>query len=231
MRGFAGQRQDATFVQRPTSLPDQCARFVYGATIAFVLLGSLLWHYRGRLREAVVDLAFWVLLLLVLVGVYSYRFELGSIAARVVGELMPGATVEGKGGEVMVTRRLDGNFVLRMSANGVTLPFVFDTGASSVVLRAEDAERIGIGIEDLVFTHGDYCLPNVFLDLTGRRLTGFIDWGRAGIADRYQDLALAERSLRFNFGPGWERCLFDAYGLTHVDEAKLAYYRLLDEMF
>lgn len=86
-------------------------------------------------------------------------------------------------------------------------------------------------IEDLVFTHGDYCLPNVFLDLTGRRLTGFIDWGRAGIADRYQDLALAERSLRFNFGPGWERCLFDAYGLTHVDEAKLAYYRLLDEMF
>ena len=85
--------------------------------------------------------------------------------------------------------------------------------------------------EDLVFTHGDYCLPNVFFDLYGRRLTGFVDWGRAGMADRYQDLALAARSLRHNFGPGWEPHLFAAYGLTEVDEAKLAYYELLDEMF
>jgi aspartyl protease family protein len=30
-----------------------------------------------------------------------------------------------------------------MRANGLTLRFLFDTGASSVVLRAEDAARIG----------------------------------------------------------------------------------------
>ncbi|MDD4797871.1 MAG: aminoglycoside 3'-phosphotransferase, partial [Eubacteriales bacterium] len=34
--------------------------------------------------------------------------------------------------------------------------------------------------EDLVFTHGDYCLPNVFLD--GQGLTGFLDLGRCGVA-------------------------------------------------
>lgn len=85
--------------------------------------------------------------------------------------------------------------------------------------------------EDLVFTHGDYCLPNIFLDPHHQRVNGFIDWGRAGIADRYQDVALAARSLTYNVGPGWEPLLWQAYGLTTVDTDKLAFYQLLDEFF
>ncbi len=85
--------------------------------------------------------------------------------------------------------------------------------------------------EDLVFTHGDYCLPNVFIDASHTCINGFIDWGRAGIADRYQDLALATRSLTYNFGPGWEKLLWEAYGLETVDQDKIEFYQLLDEFF
>jgi aminoglycoside phosphotransferase len=85
--------------------------------------------------------------------------------------------------------------------------------------------------EDLVFTHGDYCLPNVLIDPDRMHLNGFIDWGRAGIADRYQDIALATRSLTYNFGPGWEELLWQAYGLEQVDHAKIEFYKLLDEFF
>lgn len=85
--------------------------------------------------------------------------------------------------------------------------------------------------EDLVFTHGDYCTPNVLVDPDTLALTGFIDWGRAGVADRYQDLALAARSIEYNFGGAWVKPFYDAYGIAHPDVAKGVYYRLLDEFF
>lgn len=81
--------------------------------------------------------------------------------------------------------------------------------------------------EDLVFTHGDYCLPNILLD--GDRVSGFVDLGRAGLGDRYRDLALAQRSLIRNCGPAWVPLFFAEYGLPEPDEAKLTFYQLLDE--
>jgi hypothetical protein len=88
--------------------------------------------------------------------------------------------------------------------------------------------------EDRRFTHGDFCLPNVLLVEDGRggfQVSGFVDCGNAGIADAYQDLALAARSVARNFGEPLVRVLFAKYGLAQPDEPKLAYYQLLDEFF
>lgn len=85
--------------------------------------------------------------------------------------------------------------------------------------------------EDLVFTHGDYCLPNILFDWQHNTISGFIDMARAGIADRYHDLALAARSLAFNFDANWIPLLFQEYGITEPDEHKIRFYKLLDEFF
>jgi len=82
--------------------------------------------------------------------------------------------------------------------------------------------------EDLVFTHGDYCLPNILL--ADWRLSGIIDWGRAGVADRYQDIALVARSVESNFGSEWVSVLFEACDIK-PDHAKIRFYTLLDEFF
>src|SRR5262249_52037919 len=56
-------------------------------------------------------------------------------------------------------------------------------------------------LPDLVcFTHGDACLEN-FLSQDGR-LSGIVDWGRAGITHPAQDWALALRSVRSPFRLG-----------------------------
>ena len=46
--------------------------------------------------------------------------------------------------------------------------------------------------EDLVFTHGDYCLPNVMFQ--DGKLSGYIDLGYAGVGDRYLDFVAVTRN-------------------------------------
>lgn len=82
---------------------------------------------------------------------------------------------------------------------------------------------------DVVFTHGDYCLPNILLQ--GERISGFIDLDRAGISDRYNDLAIASRSIGYNLGPEYEQRFFEYYGIDPVDAGKIQYYRMMDELF
>ncbi|GIF72854.1 hypothetical protein Asi02nite_23720 [Asanoa siamensis] len=80
--------------------------------------------------------------------------------------------------------------------------------------------------EDLVVGHGDPCRPNILFDDRGR-VTGVLDVGRLGVADRHNDLAIATRNL----GARWSPALLAAYGLPAPDPARIAFYRLLDEFY
>ncbi|MCY3713395.1 MAG: aminoglycoside 3'-phosphotransferase [Gemmatimonadetes bacterium] len=73
--------------------------------------------------------------------------------------------------------------------------------------------------EDLVFTHGDYCLPNVLFK--DGELTGFIDLGYAGVGDRYLDFVSATWTIQRNLGEEWISRFFHAYGLEHPDREKM----------
>ena len=89
--------------------------------------------------------------------------------------------------------------------------------------------------EDLVFAHGDFCLPNIILRRREPQgaveIAGLIDCGRSGIADRHQDLALGARSIARNFGSAWVLPFLQAYGLPQPEDEKLRFFMLLDEFF
>jgi kanamycin kinase/aminoglycoside 3'-phosphotransferase-2 len=84
-------------------------------------------------------------------------------------------------------------------------------------------------VEDLVVAHGDYTPSNVLLPASGDPVV--IDVPALGVADRYRDLAIAHRDVFEDHGQAaWEGFL-SAYGLVdHVEEERLYYYRLLDEL-
>ena len=79
--------------------------------------------------------------------------------------------------------------------------------------------------DKLVVCHGDACAPNTILAGDGR-WSGHVDLGDLGTADRWADLAVATWSADWNYGPGWDRLLLDAYGVK-PDPERIRYYRLL----
>ena len=103
----------------------------------------------------------------------------------------------------------------------------------------ETAEDMAVWLEthpvqyDPVLSHGDYCLPNLLLK--NGKISGFIDIGGIGIADRYSDIVDCWTSLKNNFNgffggkvyPDFNPdLLFEKLGMK-PDADKLRYYQLI----
>jgi aminoglycoside phosphotransferase len=86
----------------------------------------------------------------------------------------------------------------------------------------------GPPVDRLVVCHGDSCSPNTLIDDDGH-CSGHVDLGELGVADRWADLAIATWSTNWNYGPGWEPALLEAYGVD-PDPDRTEYYRLLWEL-
>lgn len=80
---------------------------------------------------------------------------------------------------------------------------------------------------DPVVTHGDFSLDNLLIE--DGVVTGCIDLGRVGIADRWQDLAILWSCLG-EFDKGLQARLLARYGIAD-DAAKRRFHLLLDELF
>lgn len=79
-----------------------------------------------------------------------------------------------------------------------------------------------------VVTHGDFSLDNILI--ADGVVTGCIDVGRAGLADRYQDIAILWNGLG-EFGPHLQSRLLAALGQGSGDQALIDFHLLLDELF
>ena len=85
--------------------------------------------------------------------------------------------------------------------------------------------------EDLVFTHGDPCMPNIIVQ--NGEIAGVIDLDGAGVADRYVDIAIFFRSFHRNsrIPIDLENVFLDGYGIDSLDPWKMEYYTTLDDLF
>lgn len=89
--------------------------------------------------------------------------------------------------------------------------------------------------DHLVLCHGDVCMPNIMME--GMELSGFIDVMNMGVCDRYLDIAIALRTLRYNFElygytftKEYQDIFCKTYGITELNQQKLFFYIILDEL-
>ena len=107
--------------------------------------------FRHHLSKALEPILFWLVIGLLLVVGYTYRFELRDVADRVIAELLPGH-VASHGASAEVVRARSGDFALTAHINGARVAMVLDTGASAVVLTQEAARAAGLPIEVLTYS-------------------------------------------------------------------------------
>jgi aspartyl protease family protein len=122
------------------------------ALMACLLVGAGIGRTKGETRETLKMVAAWIAIALFVVAGYAYRFELAGVGNRVAGAIVPGLTLFGAGGEVTTSRDSGGHYSFNALANGRPIRIMFDTGASAVVLKAEDAAAIGIRESELSYS-------------------------------------------------------------------------------
>jgi aspartyl protease family protein len=125
--------------------------FVQYGLIGTVLLMSLAGSRRSLLGMAG-HLAVWAAIVLAIVALYGYRYELREVGERVMAELVPTRGGEIQGGAMVFTRSADRQFWIDATVDGVQVRFLVDTGASTVVLNRSDATRLGFRPGNLAFT-------------------------------------------------------------------------------
>jgi len=133
---------------------DDAGRFVYYAMFAALVGSGIL--ARRSLGQTVRQLGLWALIVLGLVTVYVYRSDLQQVASRVTAGLIPGrplSMVDENGfNSVVLYKGEAGHYVADTLVDGSPIRMMVDTGATTVVLTYEDAERAGLNPQQLNFS-------------------------------------------------------------------------------
>jgi aspartyl protease family protein len=144
----------AAVVDEPVAgLPPWEAAVVTGLFgIALAMAGWIVNEFRHSVAEGLRATFLWSLVYAVLVAAYYRQDVIATAFDRLIGEVATGRTVVSPAGEVVAARRADGSFTLNGRVNDRDTRFIFDTGASTVVLTAEVAAAAGFHPDSLSYT-------------------------------------------------------------------------------
>ncbi|NIX76937.1 retropepsin-like aspartic protease family protein [Microvirga terricola] len=153
---LAGAFLIAVLVEEPIAdfSPLETALAVSFCALTLILAAGIIENFSRHWTYGVQATAVSAGILLAVLVAYSARHEFEAVIDRAIGDVSLGRTVVTDKGEVVAARKLDGSFVLTAKVNGRDGRFIFDTGASTVVIRAENAAALGFKPEDL-----DYSVP------------------------------------------------------------------------
>lgn len=122
----------------------------YGNLIYLLLLGAVLVSYmivanRRQLGSMVRNAALWVFIFLGAIAAVGLWNDLRH-------DIAPRQSVMQEGTGITVPRSQDGHYYLTLDVNGKSVRFIVDTGATEIVLSRNDAARIGLDLDSLVYS-------------------------------------------------------------------------------
>ncbi|MCM2561208.1 TIGR02281 family clan AA aspartic protease [Lutimaribacter sp. EGI FJ00015] len=130
------------------------SEFQIGNLFYLVLLGAAvtMWFIaqnRNSLGRTLQHAMVWGLIFLGVVAAVGLWSDIRST-------VLPQQSVLAEQGQIKLPRAPDGHYYLTADVNGHPTRFVVDTGATEIVLSAEDARAAGIADDDLIFSGRAY---------------------------------------------------------------------------
>ncbi|MEO0547294.1 MAG: TIGR02281 family clan AA aspartic protease [Pseudomonadota bacterium] len=120
------------------------------------VVGSAVLGRGTSFANTAAQLAIWGVIILGLMAGYVYRFDLQDFGARMSGGIIPGSPISRQGDDgrtsVTLVRSNSGHFEAVAGVNEATVRFLVDTGATVIVLSADDARTVGIEPSTLNYT-------------------------------------------------------------------------------
>jgi aspartyl protease family protein len=123
---------------------DQIMQLTYLVLLGAAIGGSAIVAGRKNMGKMAQQAAIWALIFVGVIGAYGLWEDIAS------DNNPRQALVDAQ--TIAVPRSFDGHYHLTLNINGTDVEFVVDTGASQVVLTQADAARIGLDVENLVFS-------------------------------------------------------------------------------
>ncbi|MEM7319465.1 MAG: TIGR02281 family clan AA aspartic protease [Pseudomonadota bacterium] len=121
---------------------DDTARFIYLSLLGCALVFWFFTQNRQSLGKTVQMIAAWVFIFAGVIAVVGLWEDIR-------GTIAPGQRMTVSDSQIEVPRAADGHYYLQLMINDTPVDFLVDTGASQMVLTAQDAARIGINPSDL----------------------------------------------------------------------------------
>ena len=129
---------------------DQLGRLGYLAAV-IILIASGMSVRDFKARQFLRDVGIWLAIGLALIVGYSAKDSLAPIYSQTIASLTPGTPAEIGDGRVVIKRSQSNDFVIKSNVNDAAIDFIFDTGASAVVLTYNDAIKAGFSPQKLSF--------------------------------------------------------------------------------
>ncbi|MGR3616654.1 MAG: retropepsin-like aspartic protease family protein [Paracoccaceae bacterium] len=126
----------------------------FGEALYLIILGGavVVWFVaqnRLSLGKMAQGALAWVLIFVAVIAVIG-------IWDDIRGTISPRQSVQSESGQITVPQARDGHYYLTLDVNNAPVTFLVDTGATQVVLTETDARKVGVNMDDLIFSGTAY---------------------------------------------------------------------------
>jgi aspartyl protease family protein len=127
-------------------------RMGYALAPILILSWLLSTRIKGRTLKTIKQFGGWLLFLLFIITLYSFRSELSTVKNRVIAAIVPQIGFTTKPGTMSFYRSSNGHFHIEALINGKKVRFLVDTGASDIVIAPHLARSLGFNLSQEDFT-------------------------------------------------------------------------------